>query len=96
MLVLTRKKGQSIMVGDDIEISVVDVGGDAVRIGIRAPREVSIHRREVYEAIREENIRAARAAAQSAEGLDKIKFSNPAESSEKKQQDSSEKKKEDD
>ena len=64
MLVLTRKKGQSIMLGDEIEISVVEVNGDAVRIGIKAPRELTIYRREIYEAIQEENIRAARAAAE--------------------------------
>jgi len=64
MLVLTRKKGQSIIVGDGIEISVVDVNGDSVRIGVRAPREVSIYRREIYEAIREENILAARTASE--------------------------------
>lgn len=66
MLVLTRKKGQSIMVGDGIEISVVDVNGDSVRIGVRAPREVSIYRREIFEAIREENMSAARSASEMA------------------------------
>jgi len=73
MLVLTRKKGQSIMIGDDVEISVVEVNGDAVRIGIRAPKDVSIYRREIYEAIQEENIRAARAAAEMAARLGKTK-----------------------
>lgn len=72
MLVLTRKKGQSIMVGDDVEISVVDINGDAVRIGIKAPKDVSIFRREIYEAIQEENIRAAKAAAEMAEKLKKL------------------------
>lgn len=48
MLVLTRKKHQSIMVGDNIEISVLDVIGDKVRIGIQAPREVSVFRKEVF------------------------------------------------
>lgn len=48
MLVLTRKKHQSIMIGDNIEISVLDVIGDKVRIGIQAPREVSVFRKEVF------------------------------------------------
>ena len=59
MLVLARKKGQSIMIGDDIEISVVDVQGDQVRLGINAPRKVSIHRKEIYLEIQEENKKAA-------------------------------------
>jgi len=73
MLVLTRKKGQSIMLGDEIEISVVEVNGDAVRIGIKAPRELTIYRREIYEAIQEENIRASRAAAEMAAKLKNIR-----------------------
>jgi carbon storage regulator len=48
MLVLTRKKHQSIMVGDNIEISILDVVGDKVRIGIEAPRDVSVYRKEVF------------------------------------------------
>jgi len=72
MLVLTRRKGQSIMIGEDIEISIEEVSGDAVRIGIRAPREISVHRREIYEAIREENISATRSAAEMARSLDKL------------------------
>ncbi|NLM27969.1 MAG: carbon storage regulator CsrA, partial [Clostridiaceae bacterium] len=49
MLVLSRKKGQSIMIGNDIEISIVEIQGEQVRLGISAPREVSVHRKEVYE-----------------------------------------------
>ncbi len=63
MLVLTRKKGQSIMVGDEIEISVVEINGDAIRLGIKAPRAVSIYRREIYDAILEENIRTVGTSA---------------------------------
>ena len=55
MLVLTRKSTQSIMIGDDIEVTVVDIRGDKVRLGITAPREISVHRKEVYDAIRREN-----------------------------------------
>ncbi|WP_149678228.1 carbon storage regulator CsrA [Thermoclostridium caenicola] len=55
MLVLTRKKGQSVMIGHDIEISLIDIQGDQVRLGIKAPRSVAVHRKEIYEEIRSEN-----------------------------------------
>lgn len=53
MLVLTRKTNQSIMIGDEIEVSVLSVSGDKVRIGIDAPRDIAVFRKEVYEAIDE-------------------------------------------
>ena len=55
MLVLTRKPDQSIMVGNEIEITVLEVRGEQVRLGIRAPRNVTVHRKEVFEQIRLEN-----------------------------------------
>lgn len=55
MLVLTRKPDQSIMVGNEIEITVLEVRGEQVRIGIRAPRNVTVHRKEVFEQILIEN-----------------------------------------
>ena len=58
MLVLTRKKGQSLMIGHDIELSIIDIQGDQVRIGINAPKNVTIHRKEIYEEIKKENISA--------------------------------------
>ncbi len=54
MLVLTRKSNQSIMIGDDVEISVLSITGEKVRIGIQAPRDVPVFRREVYLEIQEE------------------------------------------
>ena len=60
MLVLSRRKEETIMIGDDVEITIVDVKGDAVRLGIKAPRSVSVHRKEIYDAIQAENIAAAR------------------------------------
>ena len=54
MLVLSRQKDESIMIGDNVEITIVDVRGDKVRLGINAPREVPVHRREVYDAIQRE------------------------------------------
>jgi len=63
MLVLTRKKDQSIIIGDNIEIAVIDIQGDQVRIGINAPKNVAIHRKEVYLEIQEENRKAAESKA---------------------------------
>lgn len=54
MLVLSRRKNESVMVGEDIEIVVAEIRGDKVRLGISAPRYVPVHRREVYEAIHRE------------------------------------------
>ena len=54
MLVLSRQRDEVIKIGDDIEITVVDIRGDKVRLGITAPKEVQVHRKEVYEAIRRE------------------------------------------
>ncbi len=59
MLVLSRKRDEVIKIGDDIEITVVDIRGDKVRLGISAPKEVMVHRKEVYEEIKKENQAAA-------------------------------------
>lgn len=55
MLILSRKKNQSIMINDDIEISVIEIKGEGVKIGINAPDSVKIYRSEVYQAIQNEN-----------------------------------------
>ena len=55
MLVLSRQRDESIIIGDNIVITVVDIRGDKVRLGIEAPKEVPVHRQEVYEAIQREN-----------------------------------------
>jgi len=60
MLVLSRQRDESIIIGDNIVVTIVDVRGDKVRLGIEAPREVSVHRREVYEAIQRENQQASK------------------------------------
>ena len=54
MLVLSRQKDESIIIGDDVEVVIVDVRGDKVRLGITAPKNISVHRREGYEAIQRE------------------------------------------
>ncbi len=59
MLVLSRQRDESIMIGDNIVITIVDIRGDKVRLGINAPTEIPVHRQEVYEAIQRENLRAS-------------------------------------
>ena len=59
MLVLTRKPGERLVIGDNIVITVVEVKGDNIRLGIEAPREVKVYRGEIYEAIVAENRQAA-------------------------------------
>ena len=54
MLVLSRQRDETIMIGDDVEITVVDIRGDKVRLGITAPPHIAVHRKEIYEAIRRE------------------------------------------
>ncbi len=64
MLVLSRQRDQTIMIGDDIELTVVDIRGDKVRLGIKAPTRIAVHRKEVYDAIKQANEEAA--------GLDRL------------------------
>ena len=66
MLVLSRQRDESIMIGDDVEITIVDVRGDKVRLGITAPKKIPVHRREIYDAIQREKAEA-QAAAQPSE-----------------------------
>ena len=60
MLVLTRKNNESIIIGDNIEISIVDISTNSVRIGIKAPPSISIHRKEIFDLIQKENIMASK------------------------------------
>ena len=64
MLVLSRQRDETIMIGDEIEITIVDIRGDKVRLGINAPSSVPVHRKEVYEAIQRENRQAAKLRAE--------------------------------
>lgn len=59
MLILTRKLGERITIGDDIIITLLEIKGSQVKMGIEAPKSVSIHRQEIYERIREENLRSS-------------------------------------
>lgn len=69
MLVVTRKLGESIVVGDGIEIQVVSLGKNGVRIGVTAPRDIPVHRREVYDLVVAANRSAATSAASSVSAL---------------------------
>ena len=68
MLALTRKKGESLVINNNVEITVLEVRGEQVKIGISAPKEIPIYRKEVYAQIQDENT-----AASSAEGLEALK-----------------------
>jgi carbon storage regulator len=59
MLILTRKLGETITIGDDIRITLIDIKGKSIRLGIEAPAHVTVHRQEIYLAIQEQNMRAA-------------------------------------
>ncbi|MBA2942407.1 carbon storage regulator CsrA [Paenibacillus sp. CGMCC 1.16610] len=73
MLVLSRKKGESIIIGDHIEITLVSVDADTVRIGITAPKEIDILRKELYQAIKESNVEAVENQLDFSEFSKKIK-----------------------
>ncbi len=63
MLVLSRKKDQGIVIGDNIELTIIEIQGDQVRIGIKAPKNVSIYRKEIFLEIQDENKKAASSGA---------------------------------
>lgn len=73
MLALSRKKGEAIILNNNIEISVLEVKGDQVKIGINAPKEVSIYRKEVYLQIQEANEEAANTESINTDGLEALK-----------------------
>jgi carbon storage regulator len=79
MLVLSRQRDESIMIGDDVEIIIVDVRGDKVRLGITAPKNIPVHRREIYDAIQREKNEKKEAQ----EPKDKKSKSEPTEESDK-------------
>ena len=72
MLVLSRQRDESIMIGDNIVVTIVDIRGDKVRLGINAPSEIPVHRQEVYEAIQRENLRATRLEPGDTEALSRF------------------------
>ena len=70
MLVLTRKLNESIMIGDAVEVTVVEVKGEQVKLGIRAPKDVKVHRKEIYITIQRENIDASKLAPESVDRIE--------------------------
>jgi carbon storage regulator len=77
MLVLTRKIMESVVIGDDIEVYILEIKGDRVRLGIKAPREVSVHRKEIYEEILRSNIEAASASPEATREMDRLLDGKP-------------------
>jgi carbon storage regulator len=69
MLVLSRHRDESIIIGDDIVVTIVDIRGDKVRLGIDAPQDIPVHRQEVYEAIQRENRKATQVRPAETRGL---------------------------
>ena len=71
MLILSRKRNEKIMIGDDISIMIVDIRGDQVQIGIDAPRAIPVHRFEIYEEIKSSTLRAAESAEMDVDAIKK-------------------------
>jgi carbon storage regulator len=78
MLILTRKRGQSIVVDGEIEVTLLQIQGDQVRLGITAPKRVTVHRKELLEQVRAENVEAAGAGPQQARDLSQALVPGPA------------------
>lgn len=78
MLVLARKLNESIMIGDEIELIIIDIKGDQVKLGIKAPKNIAVHRKEVYEEIQQENIAALSSKPEDLKGLGDLLNSNKA------------------
>ena len=72
MLVLSRQRDESIIIGDNITVTIVDIRGDKVRLGINAPTEISVHRQEVYEAIQRENMKSAQIDPQETRPINRV------------------------
>jgi carbon storage regulator len=72
MLILSRRLNECIMIGDEVEISVMDIKGDQIKLGIQAPRSIKIYRKEVYQAIQQENIAALKAEPAALPDLDSL------------------------
>ena len=72
MLILSRKPNESLMIGDDVEVVVLEVKGDQVKLGIKAPKKVSVYRKEIYENIQRENLEASKVTLNALDSLKKL------------------------
>ncbi len=72
MLVFTRKKGESLVIGNEIEVTILNLGAGCVKVGIKAPRHISVHRQEVFDAIRKENLAASKSQIPKADILKRL------------------------
>ncbi|MBL7132837.1 MAG: carbon storage regulator CsrA [Phycisphaerae bacterium] len=86
MLVLSRQRDESIIIGDDVEITIVDIRGDKVRLGINAPAHIPVHRREIYDAMKERQ--GAETGGKGVESLAKRKKQKPDSETKKQEPDS--------
>jgi|TARA_Y100000034_G_scaffold29417_1_gene35440 carbon storage regulator len=77
MLVLSRHRDESIMIGDDVVVTIVDIRGDKVRLGIDAPQDIPVHRQEIYEAIKRENLRAGKLEPEDTKSADSSSNEKP-------------------
>ena len=84
MLVLSRHRDESIMIGDNIVVTIVDIRGDKVRLGIDAPQDIPVHRQEVYEAIQRENRKASQLRSTETRNLGKMSSPNRQADAEKR------------
>jgi carbon storage regulator len=73
VLLFTRKKGESLIIGNEIEVTILSIGSGSVKVGIAAPRHISVHRQEVYDAIRRENMAASKSQIPSPDVLEKLR-----------------------
>lgn len=72
VLVFTRKKGESLVIGNEIEVTILNIGSGSIKVGVNAPRHISVHRQEVYESIKRENVAASQSQIPSPEVLKKL------------------------
>ncbi len=72
MLILTRKVGETVAIGDDIQISIVEIKGNQIKLGIQAPKNVQVHRAEVYQKIHDENRLAAQVSTEALGDLEEL------------------------
>ena len=79
MLVLTRRAGESVMIGDDVVITVLEARGDVIRLGIQAPRDVQVHREEVYRELQDANRAAASPTDAAVHAITRLVAEKPAE-----------------